>query len=99
MVVAHILLKEIESGEKAQSDLYDNELKADISRHCFSIGRGSCAGLPASTDVEMVAEQALGINSARERSSLRNKIQKQNRGSAVPLRGKGYPLKLHPILS
>ena len=41
MVVSHILLKEIECGEKTQSDLCDNEFKADISRHCFSIGIGS----------------------------------------------------------
>ena len=40
MVISHILLKEIESGEKTQSDLYGNKLKADISRHCFSIGIG-----------------------------------------------------------
>ncbi|BCT69253.1 hypothetical protein NNRS527_02868 [Nitrosospira sp. NRS527] len=52
-----------------------------------------------STGPQPVAEQVLQINSVREISSLRNRIQKQNRGSAVPLRVKGYPLKLHPILS
>ncbi|MBA4143413.1 MAG: hypothetical protein H0X43_10530 [Nitrosospira sp.] len=38
-----------------------------------------------------------------DKFNARNKLaqeqkQKQNRGSAVPLRAKGCPLKLHPIL-
>lgn len=51
-------------------------------------------GLP---DGRAVAEQVLWINSVREKN--RAQKQKQNRGSAVPLRMIGYPLKLGLILS
>ena len=51
-----------------------------------------------STGQQAVAEQALWINSVREKSlaqgQKQDQKQKQNRGSAVPLRVKGYPLKL-----
>jgi hypothetical protein len=36
---------------------------------------------------------------SERKSSLRNKIEKQNRGCAVPQRVKGYPPKLDQILS